>query len=457
MTSVINTLPSINQTTVKKENIQQNKPTADVKANTANKPAVISQPPMMDRLDLSTKTNDTNKPSKKQAVYTQPPMLDQEAMMRKAIEDQKKAQKKQKLKQNLSWGISIASGVAIIAMVLMSIRTNRLQTKELEKMLGEQKKGKVDSEFYKRFIKLKDKAGVVSVKEKSTDPLFAEQVLQIKRNIKAPKWLKQLIGVEDEARFFYIHGPSGVGKSYGMEQMAKELDANYLRVQFSDFGSEYQNKSGRNMVEFFDNLVATCKEHGDELFILNIDEADALFVKAGSHNPEEALKFRSAFINAIDKAQGEAKNLIVGCTTNYAPNHPNIDAASLRRIPGRIQFELPKAEQIEALIDIYTRKSVILADDKFMEKNAAEIKKFAKDLEESQYGHGEIKDIIKNALNKYFDDCVTEVDARVKAGEANVNSVRTKFDIKYLIDAKNAKGEAVAKKNTYEPTSGFPF
>ena len=281
--------------------------------------------------------------------------------------------------------------------------------------------------------------------------------MQIKRSLATPAWLRKWTGVKEEARFYYIYGPSGVGKSYGMEQMAKEIGANYRRIQFSEFGSEYQNKSARNITEFFENLVAMCKEYSNEMFILNIDEADALFVKVGSHNPEEALKFRSAFINAIDKAQSEAKNLIVGCTTNYAPNHSLIDAASLRRVPGRIEFSLPKSPQIEALIDIYTRGSDVVKNTDFMQTNAKEIEALAKSLEDGQYGHSEIMSMVKKALEKYHDDCLKEIVEREGKGESNIVDVKTIFDMKYFNEAREAMGEAVAKKNTYNPVSELPI
>lgn len=54
-------------------------------------------------------------------VMTRPPMNDQ-VILQKMIQEQQKKEKQQKLKQNLSWGIGIASGVAIIAMVLSQFK-----------------------------------------------------------------------------------------------------------------------------------------------------------------------------------------------------------------------------------------------------------------------------------------------------------------------------------------------
>ena len=55
------------------------------------------------------------------SVITAPPVNNQIALQR-MMQAQQNKEKKQKLKQNLSWGIGIASGVAIIAMVLAQFK-----------------------------------------------------------------------------------------------------------------------------------------------------------------------------------------------------------------------------------------------------------------------------------------------------------------------------------------------
>ena len=49
-------------------------------------------------------------------------MSPQDAALYRAIEEQRNKEKKQKLKQNLITGVSVASGIAIIAMVLMQMK-----------------------------------------------------------------------------------------------------------------------------------------------------------------------------------------------------------------------------------------------------------------------------------------------------------------------------------------------
>ena len=51
-------------------------------------------------------------------VYTQPAILNQQDPLAKMLEEQEKAKKKQERKSNLAWGVGIASGLAIISMVL---------------------------------------------------------------------------------------------------------------------------------------------------------------------------------------------------------------------------------------------------------------------------------------------------------------------------------------------------
>lgn len=65
-------------------------------------------------------------------VYTQPPMLDQQAAMRRAIEEQKKAQKAAKTKQNISWAAGLLSAAAIIAVAVLSFKSMKGDSADLE-------------------------------------------------------------------------------------------------------------------------------------------------------------------------------------------------------------------------------------------------------------------------------------------------------------------------------------
>lgn len=62
-------------------------------------------------------------------VYTQPPMFDQQAAMRKAIEDQKKAQKKQKMKSTALSTLSIAVSVVMLAYFGKLLHNQHLESK----------------------------------------------------------------------------------------------------------------------------------------------------------------------------------------------------------------------------------------------------------------------------------------------------------------------------------------
>lgn len=93
----------------------------------------------------------------KQSTLPQNMMNPQQAHMMRMMDEQRKEQKKQKLKQNLSWGIGIVSGIAIIAMVAMQMKAMRggkgaggvtdvseKKLNQLREMLGDDGKDLID-------------------------------------------------------------------------------------------------------------------------------------------------------------------------------------------------------------------------------------------------------------------------------------------------------------------------
>lgn len=62
-------------------------------------------------------------------VYTQPPMLDQQTAMRRAIEEQRKAQKKQKIKNTALTTLSVAVSVAMLAYFGKLLHSQYLESK----------------------------------------------------------------------------------------------------------------------------------------------------------------------------------------------------------------------------------------------------------------------------------------------------------------------------------------
>ena len=93
-------------------------------------PVVVSDVPKNVRKINFKAENDSFTRQQNGPVYTQPPMLDQQAAMRKALEDQKKAQKKQKVRQGILTGLTIA-GTAVMLVyfgraLLKDIRLDRL-------------------------------------------------------------------------------------------------------------------------------------------------------------------------------------------------------------------------------------------------------------------------------------------------------------------------------------------
>ena len=78
--------------------------------NLKNQPTVVTNVPNNIK-KLNFKASDDK-------FVRQPSVLDQQANLRRAIEEQQKAQKKEKAKQNLAWGLGIgASAILILALL----------------------------------------------------------------------------------------------------------------------------------------------------------------------------------------------------------------------------------------------------------------------------------------------------------------------------------------------------
>ena len=75
-----------------------------------NLPVPVTEPKVNNKKVVAFKAAD----GRDQFVRQPQMMSPQDAALYKAIEEQQKREKNQKLKQNLSWGVGIASGLAII-------------------------------------------------------------------------------------------------------------------------------------------------------------------------------------------------------------------------------------------------------------------------------------------------------------------------------------------------------
>ena len=307
----------------------------------------------------------------------QTPMSYEERIAKAQAEHEKEV-KKQKRKQNLSWGIGIASGLAIIGMVVSQFymmrkggsNAAREQVDELSKVVI-------------NWIDMKGKKTVAPLDSATTAPGLKEALTNFKKlsNIE-PEILEQS-GYKPFSRFIYMFGESGVGKTYSSRQIAQDLDAMYACVKFSDLGSPFKDAGSMKVANLFKGIKEKAKSLSDRPFVLCIDESDAILAKVpdSAHGAEEARKLRATLLASIDELQAECNNVIVILTSNYHPKSGYLSDAVKRRLQYEMCVNLPGIEQTEALLKLYLKDCKGIKEGFF---DKPDFKEFVKDLVDMQ-------------------------------------------------------------------------
>ena len=225
-------------------------------------------------------------------IYTQPPMLDQQAAMRRAIEDQKKAQKNTKRKQNLSYGISIASGLAIIAMVAMSFASMRGSAvdnniiKAIRNKLSKVKNPAIKEQIRQELAMAPHERNLTRAENLiKLDELAQETGNRVKTDINA---LKQKL---DE-------------KVFGVKEAKEEL---ITAVKEMNFDIEHGRVDGKPLVIIFDGEPGTSKTTLAKQYA---DAAGMYFKKipcGGIGDAQEIIGFKRTYVGSIPGSIAQAQ------------------------------------------------------------------------------------------------------------------------------------------------------
>lgn len=364
----------------------------------------------------------------------QPQMISpQEAAMQRAILQQQKEAKKQKTKQNIITGVSVASGLAIIAMVLMQMKAMKGGGKEQLNQLVSTNIKWTDFKGQKRKTAPLDSA--------TTNKKVAAQYKQIINNTKLSSKAKEWSGLKDDgADIIYAYGYGGTGKTYSTKQFAEELEAIYTCIKYPDLGSPFKDAASMKADNTFNQIIEACKKNPDRMHIVCIDESDAVIQKVmeNTSGTEEARKLRSAVITGIDRIKTEAPNCKLILTSNYHPESGAIDDVIKRRINKIVEVALPDAEQAEALLKMYLGDIKAIKPEFY---NSPEFKKFVNKLIEGErhYSGAEIEAIAKEAAKDF---------GSTLKGVADDELAKHPFIMKYLEDALSTKGKPAALTNT---------
>lgn len=244
-------------------------------------------------------------------------------------------------------------------------------------------------------------------------------------------------GSKAPEQFMLMYGPSGTGKTFSAKLMAKEIGAEYAEVQFADVSSPYIGQTSVEIKNVFKNLTSKAQKNPQKKYLVAFNEIDALLVpreKCGSNNLHLAEN-RTAFLNGLDELS-KFKNVKIVGTTNVDPKSGNLDAASLSRFGNMLKIDLPNAKELVASLKFHLKDSEAIKNHKFFEENEKEIEKFAKELVEKRYSQRDIEKIAELAQTRFG---IAIKDSKDMAAE--------KFDIKYLKEAVEAKGNTTGTIN----------
>ena len=325
----------------------------------------------------------------------QPQMMSpQDAALYRAIEEQRNKEKKQKLKQNLITGVSVASGIAIIAMVLMQM-----------KMMKGGGVDAADKALHDVKIKFQDmaKSAIQKLKDnESMNPKLKRQLQSILDDFACTPEMAKYASLNGEVppKMFILYGPPGTGKTYAGQTLAKSLDANYAKIQFSDIASPYIGSSSVKITNVFNKIREAATKDPKKKFVFSFDEIDSLISSVkGTENNQHIIQNRTSFLNGLDSIQDLSNVIIVG-TTNINPAKGGLDAATLSRFGKTIEVELPTAKEILSSLKYHLNTSEVAKKHKFVETHEKELEQLAEEKKKKKYSQRDVQKLAEDTIKR---------------------------------------------------------
>ena len=340
--------------------------------NTPQQPVVVDTVPKNVRR-MSFKAGENDQFVRQQRV-SQPPMMDSYARM---IAEQKKQEKAQKRKQNLSWGIGIASGIAIIAMAVLSIRQGRAA------QMGQSgQNGHITEEALQHIwedLKIADSLDDLALPES-----LKKLLDKVKTNSMNIDTVKKRGG--KPIKSILLYGPPGTGKTTFAKALAKSYpDAKFASLDVTGLGSEYVSVTEKNLNAAVDMICKEARENPKKKFFVFIDEIDSVMMvddgKGAKHSNNILNEFKKCFTEKLAKEDNiitvGATNLEIDIEKATAAGGKKLDKPMLDRFAQKILVDLPTGEQIQNAVSKHY-KGCELAEEVL--KNKDLLKDFGENL-----------------------------------------------------------------------------
>ena len=354
----------------------------------------------------------------------QPQMMSpQDAALYRAIEEQRNKEKKQKLKQNLITGVSVASGIAIIAMVLMQM-----------KMMKGGGVDAADKALHDVKIKFQDmaKSAIQKLKDnESMNPKLKRQLQAILDDFACTPEMAKYASLNGQVppKMFILYGPPGTGKTFAGQTLAKSLDANYAKIQFSDIASPYIGSSSVKITNVFKTIREEATKNPQKKYVFSFDEIDSLISSVkGTDNNQHIIQNRTSFLNGLDSIQDLSNVIIIG-TTNINPAKGGLDAATLSRFGKTIEVELPTAKELLSSLKYHLNTAEVAKKHKFVETHEKELEQLAEEMYKQKYSQRDVQKLAEETVKRVREKLPTSKDYTAE-----------EIHIDYLKDAMKNKG-----------------
>ncbi len=273
--------------------------------------------------------NDSFSRQQKGPVYTQPPMLDQQAAMRRAIEEQKKAQKKQKIKQGVLTGLTVA-GTAVMLVYFGRALFKDIRLEKLAKEAAEngdpsgalREVGvKTRQDLLELFTDVSDKPSFEDIKMSGT---LKAQLESIMDKIKNPEKYQE--AMQELEQMYIFWGPPGTGKTTFVNAICKRFGIKPFKYDMGILKGGYQGTTENNMTKvskvFLEEHRAQRAKNPNHISVMFFDECDEVFLEAQGVNRNSNNEIMSRFKQYLNEWR-EEPGVLVFCCTNKHPNELN--------------------------------------------------------------------------------------------------------------------------------------
>lgn len=279
-----------------------------------------------------------------------PPML----VRNQKADSFEKEKKKQKRRNNIITGVSVASGIAIIAMVLAQFGVFKGANKSQQKELGY-----LMEEDFKAMIK--DFTGEKSFEEMQLPPKLKQKLLEIKDKI-AREGIYKDMKLPSNTKAMLLYGPPGTGKNTFTYALAKMFpDAMLFEMDMTRIAAPYYGvpeKNLQNATNYALKLAADLKaKDPNKKLIIFLDEIDRILLQdsgnGAKHSNDILTEFKRCF-NSLKKCDNVtiigATNKEIDATIGRLEGTGVLDEAMLNRFGDKIKVERPIPEAVATSI-----------------------------------------------------------------------------------------------------------